>query len=612
MRVRIDRAQSVLIACVLAISAVVLVVYYPATKIGFVNNDWIQLDWAARWSPAQYFHYYLIPGPGSGSYRPVYGTYFWVMYVIFGPNPNAFHLAYVILHLLNGLLVFALVKRVTPHLSLAALAALLWVGFPAYSKAVYWPAVLDPLLAIFYLSTIGFWLDFLLKGERRYLLLTFLAFLLTLMTKEAGVTLPIVLFLVDRMFVRGPVSWSALIRRYAPFLLVWIPYLLMEYVIQKTGSYVNFAGYSPGIHMFWNLLNSLAALIYPWQFNPPLNYGLVAVSVVLFVWAALVRRSTVLALLGILIVLHLLPEIGFPIEWFEMRYLYLAAIPTAIIFALVLDGRWTQWRNQRAYMLLASGIVALALIVNGADVAQAVGDWGEVARVRAVPFRDIQRSHLTFPGPTKLYFVDSPTTPVYDFSVMFLLRYGTQVTVDGTDDNWPNRVANLRESPTSYVYYFDNTGKPIEVPVAQDAETAAAPKLPVTFSVPIRLEGYEVTANSLKRGGTVVLFLYWRAEREIKEDYNEFVHLVDSTGMTIAAYEAPPHRGKSPTSTWKPGELIVDSIVLPIPPDAPLGSSDRVEVGLSSAADNSKLIGLSTDSQTGKDRIVIAPFQIVE
>ncbi|MCL4530020.1 MAG: glycosyltransferase family 39 protein, partial [Chloroflexi bacterium] len=425
-------SKSVLTTSILAVAVVALVIYYPATKIGFVNNDWIYLDSVARWNPQLYFYRFFVPGVWNTWYRPIFGLYIWIMFVAFGPSPSPFHLGYVILHVFNGLLVFTLVKRVSANLPLASIAALLWVGFPAYSKAVFWMSTPDTIEMFFYLGSAVFWLDFLQNGKRIHFLLAFVTFLLALMTKETSVTLPVILFLVDRILIRDSIEWRGLVRRYLPFLLVWAPYLLMEYLVNAGNSYVGFAGYGFGVHVFWNLLNSLATLICPWRSDPPFTYVLATVIIVLFVVLTLVRKSAVLALLGTLVILNLLPVIGFSAQWFEMRYLYGAAIAMSVIFAAVLAGGWNPLRYQKSHMLLASAVVGLALVVNGTSVGEAIAGWGEIARQRATPFRDIEQSHPTFPNPTKLYFIYSPMVSVYDLSVMFLLHYGANITVGGT------------------------------------------------------------------------------------------------------------------------------------------------------------------------------------
>ena len=364
--------------------------------------------------------------------------------------------------------------------------------------------------------------------------------------------------------------------------------------------------------MFWNLTNSLAALIYPWQLDPALGYGLVAIGCGLLFAAIVKKKSMILALLGILVLLHLAPVIGFPTQWYEFRYLYSAAIVTATIFATGFV--WASGKLQRSgwYILFASGDIAAALIADATSVADAASVWGELARQRAVPFRDIERSHPTFPGPTSLYIIDSKSTPVYDLSVMFLLRYGPSIRVDGTDDNQQNRIASLRDTPASYVYYFDATGKPIQVSVAPSAATLATAALPVSFSELVQLDGYEVTDNSVTRGKALVLFLYWRAKQKIDADYTVFVHLVDDSGSVIAAYDSQPQSGRSPTSTWDPGQLKVDPIVLAVPFDAAPGSDRKLEVGLYTPTDGKRLSVIGLDGRPVDDKVSIKSFRILE
>jgi len=83
----------------------------------------------------------------------------------------------------------------------------------------------------------------------------------------------------------------------------------------------------------------------------------------------------------------------------------------------------------------------------------------------------------------------------------------------------------------------------------------------VHFGKEIVLRGYTLH----RRGNTLELTLYWQAMARPGGDYKVFVHLFDPTTESIAAQDdAPPCRGGCPTSTWNTGQLIVDSITLPL------------------------------------------------
>jgi len=495
---------------------------------------------------------------------------------------------------------------------IALVAALLYVSFPAYSKAVYWPSAPDTIATLFCLGAVWFWLVYLQLGNSRNALFSFLSFLFALLTKETSMMLPAILFLFDRLVIYRPATFSVLLRRYLLFVLAWIPYLLMEYLLQRSGSYVSLAGYGWGLHMVENLISSLATLVFPWQSETTFRYFWVAGVSVLFILAMLKTQNTSLLFLGMVLVLNLIPVIGFPPQWFEMRYLYTVAISATILFAVALDWIWQKLYRPRWYTYLTAWMVTLILFVNGISIAEAITDWGEIARQRAVPFRDIARLHPSFPSQTKLYFIDSRTTSVYDLSVMFLLRYGAGVIIDGTDDNQPHRVARLRETPVSYVYYFDHTGKPIEVQVAQITTTSTMPPLPVTWSAPVQLEGFEVTSTTLKRGDALVLFLYWRAIQRIDEDYDVFVNLISASGEIVVSHSGAPRGGRFPTSDWEPNRLIVDSVVLLIPQYPSLGTDYHLEVGLYSSANGERLSILGADRSKITDHVVISTFELIE
>ena len=90
--------------------------------------------------------------------------------------------------------------------------------------------------------------------------------------------------------------------------------------------------------------------------------------------------------------------------------------------------------------------------------------------------------------------------------------------------------------------------------VPPDAQLEAAP----IFGEAIRLEG----ARILPEGDGLRVQVWWRAVARLEKDYTALVHLYDSEGTLLAAGDAPPLRGRFPTSLWEPGDLIADEHVL--------------------------------------------------
>jgi hypothetical protein len=59
--------------------------------------------------------------------------------------------------------------------------------------------------------------------------------------------------------------------------------------------------------------------------------------------------------------------------------------------------------------------------------------------------------------------------------------------------------------------------------------------------------------------------LYWQAEAEININYTVFVQLLNQMGQVVAQVDQPPRAGAAPTTTWLPGEVLVDPYTLTLP-----------------------------------------------
>jgi hypothetical protein len=99
----------------------------------------------------------------------------------------------------------------------------------------------------------------------------------------------------------------------------------------------------------------------------------------------------------------------------------------------------------------------------------------------------------------------------------------------------------------------------------------------ITFGGQIRLLGHDLACEQDFSGCD--LRLYWEALTLVDRDYTVFMHLLDANGAIIAQDDAPPGDPFFPTSTWLPGEVIVDNHHLALPAAAPPGVY-RVIVGL--------------------------------
>ncbi len=171
-----------------------------------------------------------------------------------------------------------------------------------------------------------------------------------------------------------------------------------------------------------------------------------------------------------------------------------------------------------------------------------------------------------------------------------------------------------------HLFVRDEAGNPIRlgpialhqkggVPLAA-ADVTIANRLDVDFAAGIRLLGYEVETEAPQPGGTVYLTLYWQVQEPVTQKYKIFTHLLgdvynaDTENFLWGQQDNEPVNNTRPTTTWRSGEVIVDSYAIPIAPHAPPGAY-QIEIGLYDPVTGSRLLTLA-----GEDHLVVTAVDI--
>lgn len=132
--------------------------------------------------------------------------------------------------------------------------------------------------------------------------------------------------------------------------------------------------------------------------------------------------------------------------------------------------------------------------------------------------------------------------------------------------------------------------------------------LHVDFNRQITLTGYHLPPSALP-GSILELTLFWQVDTQIKTDFTVFVQLVDKDNNIIAQGDSKPQRGFYPTPHWQPGEQIVDTYPLRLPPDTPPGSYN-ILLGFYNAADGARLQILDQAGQFKSDHVRLPGVQV--
>ncbi len=164
-----------------------------------------------------------------GLFRPITTLTFALNYQIHGLDPFGYHLFNVVLHLLNGMLVFWIAWRVLGDVASAGLSALVFVLHPVQTEAVNGIVGRSELLCGFWLVLA--WLLYIsaIEMKRRSLLAaSVVASLAACLCKEQAAVLVGLLAGYDCLFGRGNGRWidRESLRRYGPYVAILLLFLV--------------------------------------------------------------------------------------------------------------------------------------------------------------------------------------------------------------------------------------------------------------------------------------------------------------------------------------------------------------------------------------------------
>ena len=121
-----------------------------------------------------------------------------IEYKFFALNPMVYHIDNFLLHILNVILVFFFINLLTKKLNISAIVALFFAIHPMHVESVAWSGREKRCIIFILLSK---WINniyILFKKQKlKYLVYTFILFILSLLSKSTAVCFPLVLVLID-------------------------------------------------------------------------------------------------------------------------------------------------------------------------------------------------------------------------------------------------------------------------------------------------------------------------------------------------------------------------------------------------------------------------------
>jgi tetratricopeptide (TPR) repeat protein len=158
-------------------------------------------------------------------------------YQLFELNPAGYHLMSLLYHLLNILLVFTLIRLMLKSAPAALLAALVYALHPTAVETVSWVTGRGDLLyALFGFPVLIYYVKYLTEGrKRKYLLFTFLFFVLSGLSKPTAMTLPVTLFVFDWYYKRKIFSKKVILEK-VPFFAISVALGVLSIALRGSGA----------------------------------------------------------------------------------------------------------------------------------------------------------------------------------------------------------------------------------------------------------------------------------------------------------------------------------------------------------------------------------------
>ena len=235
---------------IITILILTLIAFIPVFKAEFVS--WDDPDYVTQNQSIRSLGNFkeIVTSPVQGNFHPITMLSLAVNYASSGKNAGSYHVMNLLFHLMNIVLVFFFVFRLSgkkPWIDF--ITALIFGLHPLHVESVAWVSERkDVLYSFFFLGGLLSYLNFLEKGKYSRLLIVLVFFLLSLLSKPAAVIFPLVLIALDYYY--GRLNLKSLLEKIPFFLLSLLFGILTVQAQSKTGAVAG-AGLFPGYFRFF-------------------------------------------------------------------------------------------------------------------------------------------------------------------------------------------------------------------------------------------------------------------------------------------------------------------------------------------------------------------------
>jgi|GEM_PF-2992444 len=376
--------------------------YWTALKGDFLSDDYVHVYFMQKMDNdievlLKNFYSNWLDIPTTAFYRPLISVTLYIDHLIWGWNPFGYHLTNIIFHLFNGVLAFLIAsnfhKNFNSNIILIFLISTLFIVYPLHPESVYWIiGRVDSQLTFFYLLSLYMFISFQNKSLKRYYVVSLLAFLAALGSKEPAVTLPAILtsYTFYITFVQSEKSFFSsilisLIKTKIFWFIVIFYFILRFYALGTLGG--GYSGVSTDFFTFEYLSRWIGLLYLFVPINQELYDSLQIIKIIFsLLWIGILflllirkyeKKYILLMLLCIIVFIITLIPIATVFNIFHnleaSRFLYL---PSAIFFtflAILLQDNY--FSTKKSYFYLLNFLFSFLILISFYQLKQNLVPW---------------------------------------------------------------------------------------------------------------------------------------------------------------------------------------------------------------------------------------------
>lgn len=359
------------------IATLTLLLYWPTLGFDFVNfddqvyvlnNPFIQNPTLQN----------LFNGSETGNFHPITMLSLYLDQFLGNGAAKNFHFTNMLLHLLNSLLVFELIRKLFPKASyLPFFVAVLFAIHPLHIESVAWvTSRKDVLYTLFYLTVMWSYIKYIETEHAKYVGLTLLLGILAIFSKPTAITLPVALWLIlflqqknnllkKHLVIYGLLTLASVFVAYKTFSLQSVD-AVNSVAIYGVVDRIGFAGYGICYYMLNALFPSNLAPMHPFPSKEEMqSMGYIFMCVLGIIVPAGIawwnrKKPNLLFALGLFLLSLMLTlqlvSVGRAIV--SERYTYFAYIGLFLLIGLILH-KIPFFKDQPKALLFATAIVAL-------------------------------------------------------------------------------------------------------------------------------------------------------------------------------------------------------------------------------------------------------------